>query len=116
MTKILQVNFGKLHAEYKDKLQGIGERLEYSGVPNLRDSKKPDRISLAAVIRHLIDNHFRLWQTTSNQLDYLVKSANGRMSRADIINLAINSLTSEDIQMQLQLEDASELESQLIED
>lgn len=53
-TRILQVNFGNKHAHYKAKLEAIGERLEKEGY-NVRDPKKPQNISLAAVIRLLID-------------------------------------------------------------
>ncbi len=53
-TRILQVNLGDKHAAYKEKLQSIGRKLEEIGY-NMRDPKKPDNISNAAVIRWLID-------------------------------------------------------------
>lgn len=55
-TRILQVNLGAFHAEYTEKLQAIGHRLEERGY-NMRDPKKPDNISNAAVIRYLINNN-----------------------------------------------------------
>lgn len=53
-TRILQVNLGDNHAQYKERLQAIGRKLEELGY-NMRDPKKPDNISNAAVIRYLIN-------------------------------------------------------------
>jgi hypothetical protein len=103
-TRILQVNFGTKHAEYKDKLQAIGERLDEMGF-DVRDPKRGG-ISLAAVIRHLIDNHVRLWETVHNRLEELVKAGEGKVSKADIVNYAILSFSFEDVQAQVNLEDA----------
>ena len=54
-TRILQVNLGNQHSDYVAKLQAIGRKLEALGY-NMRDPKKPDNISNAAVIRYLINS------------------------------------------------------------
>lgn len=111
-TKILQVNFGKRHAEYKARLQAIGESLEAQGV-DVIDSKRGG-ISLAAVIRHLIDSHaenrlnVRLWETTQARLDELEQAGQGRVSKADIVNMALLSFDSADVEAQVKLEELSD--------
>lgn len=111
-TRILQVNFGKRHAEYKARLQAIGESLEVQGI-DVSDSKRGG-ISLAAVIRHMIDTqaenrlNVRLWEVVHNKLQRLIEAGNGKVSKADIINWSIMNFDEADVKAQVALETISD--------